>query len=1439
MTGQEDPVNFDILESQKENVQSLPGGHSARKLTQLYSPNPLRPLATPNPADTQDANSEKRAEFEAELALIDESDDPLDVYDRYVRWTLEAYPSAQATPQSQLDVLLERATKTFVSSSQYRNDPRYLKMWIYYIQFFSDAPRETFLFLSRHGIGEALALFYEEFAAWLESQDRWAQAEEVYKLGIEREARPQTRLLRKFSEFEGRMAKQPEEQRQPASPAIPPVRAALAAKIDPFAASMRAPVDPQAARPSAGLGSNSSGGSAGKGKAKSKIAIFSDADAAPPEPVFGRKASEGAKGWDSIGSMAQRKKENSMEPKPWTGETLKAGGKKPTGPKLAVFRDAAHARSQTVVQAHTHRQSALFDQLAQYKISSASDQVVMNPRTGKMERIFVDLEMIYPEPDVPGTELSFEEVWARNRGWLGKEWDEEPSHMDMEMEADEMDIHADDIDVQADETDMQEGEETEIQEDDEVEMTADVVPDTRHEDSVMLEQQRRLQRERERQRQREREGGRERERERERELELEMEMEQQQHQVKSQQRLILSPRPKLAIHRDSPSEAIGPAVKAKIVVHKDLPSPVAGSRVAKMHIHCDAVVPQKQKLAIHHDDGSVLSKKQKLSVHHDGFGDENAMHGLANGPHGVAANGSARRPTQMQMAMHGDGRVNVDENGQVIQEQPRAQKNTVVDYNETQIIKAKLDSPSRPKIAKRKSMAAEPTMTIHTKAATDDIYDIFNAPLPQKKAASVGTTDDDEDYDSDEYMTDAESTMTTKNVDLDEVEEVEDVEEDDDDAKSDWSEFTTRKADDMTSKTNPDFTVRGVIEEGGGDTSEEDDDGSDVDSVEEVESSLTPTGSQQPPSQDATQEIPPPPPQKYTITHTKFIPVPPEDYVAPTRPYRDPAEVANNRLPFMTPITERTEMSLDFQQMQGKTPSRIRSGGGMDTMLEEDEDNEPLSSIGPSELLTSPLAILTKSPLAYNTKISQPAFPRPRSYNDMARGSPDKGPVITEVKVNPMASDVRQQILATIRPPLGVFSGFYDHSTENYEKGNEIRRFARAMSKAKASGDAHISPVIRLPDSRGMYTVRKELGAGAFAPVYLVENSAPGAAAEDEDEADVLFGAVMPPARQRAALEALKMETPPSTWEFYMMRLAHRRLGPHNRATASLSYAHELHLYRDEGFLVLPFHAHGTLLDVVNLFRAEPSGVMDEQLAMFFSIELLRTVEALHAKGIMHGDLKADNCLLRIDVGGGAHGEAATLGNYGAAGESVPLTAPYQVDGSGGWAARGVTLIDFGRGIDMRAFAADTVQFFADWKTTAQDCAEMREGRPWTWHIDYHGLAGIVHTLLFGKYIETVRAEQGVGGALNVSGAAGRRYRVRENMKRYWQTDIWVECFDLLLNPGQFVEEDGEAGGRLPVTKGLRRVREKMEKWLVVNGERGTGLRTLMNKVEAFAKGRR
>ncbi|KAI1128906.1 Mad3/BUB1 homology region 1-domain-containing protein [Nemania abortiva] len=1179
-----DLIDFDVIEGQKENIQSLPGGRSAKKLAEVFSPSPLHKLETPTPTDSKNINDCIRAEYEAEVAALSESDDPLDVFDRYVRWTFDAYPSAQATPQSQLHTLLERATKAFIGSAQYKNDPRYLKLWMHYIHFFSDSPRETFVFLSRHSIGESLALFYEEYAAWLESAGRWTQAEEVYKLGIERDARPVQRLIRKFGEFERRRAQQPDATDEPSSPALPSVRPALAAKVDPFAAAAR-PVDPQAPRPNMGVGGQSSRPS------KSKLAIFSDADSSQPALP---SAGEGAKGWDTIGSLADRKKENVMEAKPWAGETLKTSVKKSSAPKMTVFRDPSLAR---IAESHI-------------VIAPSKHQVIVNPQNGKRERVYVNLEAVYPTPEEPGTELSFEELWAASRGWLDACWDDE-SLIDSQNE----------------------------------------IPD----------------------------------------------------------------------ENTPPVKVITRAVETKLVIHRDT--------------------------------------------------------------------------------------VALDENGAFKDYQPKptkGRKKKVMEVNETQIIKANLDSPSGPKIKKKKRGASsEPTMTIHTRAATDDIYEIFNAPL---KPADEGIQSDEDEYMTDsDYTSGAESTVTTtRQIGAGEVDDDETA---DDKSVSEWSDFTARKH------------IPKVDGDGENEYGEDDDD------QNEVSDFIDPNDVQQS-SYEEEGDLPPTPDDSPPRTRTRFIPIPPEDYEPPTRPYRDPAEVANNRLPFMTPITERTETSVGMyteakSNYYSKTPSKRE---GLDATAEEeeedDEDFEPLSS---------PLREVfndARSPV----KIAQPQLTKPKLQPKAPGASViPKGPIIKEAQCNPVDSLIRDEILAKVYPPLVSYSGFYDHRNERSDRGTEIRKFAKFVGKGSKSSNEKTGPiqnpvVLEFPELLCEYSLKRELGSGAFAPVYLVENSSPE---NGEEDGVVEMGKGAFATRQRASLEALKMEQPPTAWEFFMMRLAADRLGPQHRATASISAAHELHLYQDEGFLLLPFHPYPTLLSVVNFFREQPSSVMDEPLAMFFTIELLRTVEALHSKQILHGDLKVDNCLLRIDDTASSLSQSQQSQSAAQGG----LSSQWSADGSGGWATRGVVLIDFGRGIDMRAFERD-VQFIADWKTTKEDCAEVREGRPWTWQIDYHGLAGIVHCLLFGRYIETVRADQGGLGT-----AAGRRYKVRESLKRYWQTDIWADCFDVLLNPGSHVQDEPEA--RMPVNRALRGIRERMEAWLEANCEKGIGLRAMVNRVEGWAKSKR
>jgi len=295
---------------------------------------------------------------------------------------------------------------------------------------------------------------------------------------------------------------------------------------------------------------------------------------------------------------------------------------------------------------------------------------------------------------------------------------------------------------------------------------------------------------------------------------------------------------------------------------------------------------------------------------------------------------------------------------------------------------------------------------------------------------------------------------------------------------------------------------------------------------------------------------------------------------------------------------------------------------------------------------------------------------------------------------------------------------------------------------------------------------------------------------------------------------ALKVVKPRNLWEFHVLRRIHRTL----RAplTRSIITPRALYAFRDESHLLMELCPHGSLLDAVN--RAGPAGIsqqgacMDELLVFFFTIELLRFVEGMHGAGFIHGDLKIDNCLLRLEeLPGGASS----------------LSGIYQPSGEGGWKYRGIKVIDFGRTIDTSLFpAGHSQQFIADWSTDDRDCFEVREGRPWTYQTDYFGLAGIVYCMLFGKYIEA----SSVAHAPD-STESEPIYKIATPFKRYWQMEMLTRLFDILLNPCR-VREDGS----LPICEELGSVRVEMEQWLQSNCNRSSNtLKGLLKKIELSA----
>lgn len=356
---------------------------------------------------------------------------------------------------------------------------------------------------------------------------------------------------------------------------------------------------------------------------------------------------------------------------------------------------------------------------------------------------------------------------------------------------------------------------------------------------------------------------------------------------------------------------------------------------------------------------------------------------------------------------------------------------------------------------------------------------------------------------------------------------------------------------------------------------------------------------------------------------------------------------------------------------------------------------------------------------------------------------------------NPLSVELRKELLRSLQPPLNSYDTYFEYS-------QPLKMSSLLKKIHKVSKNMNKNPIVDFKKTNDLYCIRRELGEGGYATVYLAESST-------------------------GQLRALKVEKPASVWEFYILKQIERRV-PDESILKSIINVSAVHCFQDESYLVLNYASQGTILDLINWERERSGSVLDESLCMFIAIELMRVVECIHDVGIIHGDIKPDNCMIRFQ-------KTSSLGSYNSHGDD-------------GWSCKGIYLIDFGRSFDLSLFPLGT-RFRSNWKTDQQDCPEMREGRPWSYEADYYGLAGVIHSMLFGEYIEVIKVDDD-------------KYQLKSTLKRYWQQDIWGPLFDLLINTG---------AGYTSVAPKLRSYRNQMSTFL--EREASSKLRNIVQSLES------
>lgn len=182
-------------ELSKENVQPLKEGRD---------PSTLNSVLQAHQQPDKEARRERiRQKYERAISQWDEDDDPIGIWQEYCRWILDEYPEGDSW-RSQLHPVIERMMEKFKDDARYRDDSRYIRMWIRYADLMPNT-QEVFMYMVAKNIGQKASLFYEARASVYELARNYPLAEETYMKGIRVEAVPLDRLKSRFKDFQNRM----------------------------------------------------------------------------------------------------------------------------------------------------------------------------------------------------------------------------------------------------------------------------------------------------------------------------------------------------------------------------------------------------------------------------------------------------------------------------------------------------------------------------------------------------------------------------------------------------------------------------------------------------------------------------------------------------------------------------------------------------------------------------------------------------------------------------------------------------------------------------------------------------------------------------------------------------------------------------------------------------------------------------------------------------------------------------------------------------------------------------------------------------------------------------------------------------------------------------------------------------------------------------------
>ncbi|XP_016686778.1 mitotic spindle checkpoint protein BUBR1 [Gossypium hirsutum] len=286
----------------KENVRPLKRGRNVDLLNHALK------------AHTNDQLKKSLIENRRRLIeAIDEyqGDDPLQPWLDCIKWVQEAFPPGGDF--SGLVLIYEQCVRAFWHSDRYKDDLRYLKVWLEYAEHCSDA-EVIYSFLDANDIGKTHSAYYIAYALHMESKSKMKAANDILNLGISSNAQPIEKLRDAYKKFLARSMRRPNATEEELKEDDLPVRS--------FGTVLARGESQRQAIKTFELGRN-------KLKQdqvhRTPLSIYNDTNMDVMRGHHVEKSkmpSTGSNSWHTLGGRAERNKENNAMPAKWTSHKI-------------------------------------------------------------------------------------------------------------------------------------------------------------------------------------------------------------------------------------------------------------------------------------------------------------------------------------------------------------------------------------------------------------------------------------------------------------------------------------------------------------------------------------------------------------------------------------------------------------------------------------------------------------------------------------------------------------------------------------------------------------------------------------------------------------------------------------------------------------------------------------------------------------------------------------------------------------------------------------------------------------------------------------------------------------------------------------------------------------------------------------------------------------